>query len=224
MPSSQHYHISKIMNLIVALKPNSVLDIGSGYGKYGVLCREYLELWDGRQNYNQRLRRIDSVEVFKDYITPIHDFVYDHVYVGNILTLIDEIHFHYDLVLLIDVLEHFSKTDGTFLLKTILERNGGIIISTPKNPTVQTGAFGNVFETHMSKWTKSELDAIGDSLFIRDSVSVIGYLSKNRQMRKLKNELILKNIEKNPSISSLISNWKYHSNKYIKSKLFGKTI
>ena len=52
MPSSQHYHISKIMDLIISVKPFSVLDVGSGFGKYGVLCRKYLELWDGRDNMN----------------------------------------------------------------------------------------------------------------------------------------------------------------------------
>ncbi len=83
MPSSQHYHISKIMDLIIALKPKSVLDIGAGYGKYGVLCREYLELWDGRQNYHERLRRIDSVEIFEKYVTPLHKYVYDHIYIGR---------------------------------------------------------------------------------------------------------------------------------------------
>ena len=39
------------MDINIALKPFSILDIGSGFGKYGVLCREYLELWDGRQEY-----------------------------------------------------------------------------------------------------------------------------------------------------------------------------
>ena len=52
MPSSQYYHISKIMEMIISLNPKSVLDIGSGFGKFGVLCREYLELWDGRQKYD----------------------------------------------------------------------------------------------------------------------------------------------------------------------------
>jgi hypothetical protein len=58
------------MDLIVNINPNSVLDIGTGFGKYGLLCREYLELWDGRQNYDKFLRRIDGVEAFESYITP----------------------------------------------------------------------------------------------------------------------------------------------------------
>ena len=73
------------MDCIVTLNPKSVLDVGVGFGKYGVLCREYLELWDGRGEYSQFLRRIDGVEVFANYITPLHKYVYDKVYTQDIL-------------------------------------------------------------------------------------------------------------------------------------------
>jgi hypothetical protein len=76
------------MDLIVNLNPASLLDIGIGFGKYGALCREYLELWDGRQNYSQFLRRINGVEAFENYVTPLHNFVYNHVYVKDILQII----------------------------------------------------------------------------------------------------------------------------------------
>ncbi|HII30270.1 TPA: glycosyltransferase family 1 protein, partial [Candidatus Woesearchaeota archaeon] len=83
MPSSSHYQISKIMNLVVKLNPSSILDVGVGFGKYGVLCREYLELGDGREEYDKFLRRIDGIEAFKNYITPLHRFIYDHIYIGD---------------------------------------------------------------------------------------------------------------------------------------------
>jgi hypothetical protein len=104
------------MDIIIALKPFSVLDIGSGFGKYGVLCREYLELWDGRQEYNF-LRRIDGVEAFKNYITPLHKFIYNNIYTENIIDLVKKLDYTYDLVLLTDVLEHFTKDEGEWLLK-----------------------------------------------------------------------------------------------------------
>lgn len=70
MPSSPYQHISKIMDIIYNLSPNSILDVGSGFGKYGLLSREYLELWDGRQKYQEFLRRIDGVEVFWQIYNP----------------------------------------------------------------------------------------------------------------------------------------------------------
>ena len=113
------------MDIIIALKPFSVLDIGSGFGKYGMLCREYLELWDGRREY-KFLRRIEGVEVFENYITPLHKFIYNNIYTENITEIIKKIDYKYDLVLLIDVLEHFTKEEGTWLLNTLLSKNKGL--------------------------------------------------------------------------------------------------
>ena len=187
MPSSQHYHISKIMDLVIGLKPNSVLDIGAGFGKYGILCREYLELWDGRQVYDKFTRRIDAIEAFEEYITPVHKFVYNHVYVNDVLTIIDQLDFSYDLVLLIDVLEHFDKDKGALLIKKILARNGGVIISTPKRVSNQIDAFGNEYEIHRSQWTQKELSLFDASLFLKDDVSFICYVGKD--VEKLKENL-----------------------------------
>lgn len=180
MPSSQYYHISKIMEMIISLKPNSVLDIGSGYGKFGVLCREYLELWDGRQMYEFK-KRIDCVEIFKEYITPLHKYIYNNVYNKNILDLVTNLDYRYDLVLLIDVLEHFEKKDGSELLKTLVKNNNGVLISTPKKPSPQKDAFGNIYETHRSRWVNNELGSIGECYFIDDSVSLICYMSKDKE-------------------------------------------
>lgn len=180
MPSSQYYHISKIMEMIISLKPNSVLDIGSGYGKFGVLCREYLELWDGRQKYEFK-KRIDCVEIFKEYITPLHKYIYNNIYNNNILDLVTNLDYRYDLVLLIDVLEHFEKKDGSELLKTLVKNNNGVLISTPKKPSPQKDAFGNIYETHRSRWVNNELGSIGECYFIDDSVSLICYMSKDKE-------------------------------------------
>lgn len=183
MPSSQYYHISKIMEMIISLTPNSILDIGSGYGKFGVLCREYLELWDGRQKYEFR-KRIDCVEVFQDYITPLHKYVYSNIYNKNILELALILDHKYDLILLIDVLEHFEKKEGSNLLELLLKNHNGILVSTPKKPSPQKDAFGNIYETHRSKWTRNDLKKFGECCFIPDDVSLICYISQNKELAR----------------------------------------
>ena len=201
MPSSQHYHISKIMDVIIHLNPMSILDIGTGFGKYGVLCREYLELWDGRHNYSQFLRRIDGVEVFGDYITPLHKFVYNNIYINDIMEVLDKIEFRYNLVLLIDVLEHFEKHQGETLLRKILHTSDGVLISTPKEPSSQKDAFGNIHETHRSRWTKDDLNKLGPNLFMKDRVSHIAYLGNDENVRRLKGKLRVKEVSKIPGMS-----------------------
>ena len=207
MPSSQHYHISKIMDIIIAQKPSSVLDIGTGFGKYGVLCREYLDLWDGRQKY-EFVRRIDGVEIFENYITPIHEFVYNKMYTGDIKKMIDTIDFSYDLVLLIDVLEHFNKQDGKSLLNLLVAKNNAVLVSTPKNPSPQEDAFGNIYETHRSKWTKEELSNIGECYFLADKTSFIVYISKDKNpLTELQKKLRILTSSKNPTPITNLKKW-----------------
>jgi Methyltransferase domain len=193
------------MDIIIHINPMSILDIGTGFGKYGVLCREYLELWDGRRNYSQFLRRIDGVEVFGDYITPLHKFVYNNIYINDIMEVLDKIESRYDLVLLIDVLEHFEKHQGETLLHEILRKNDGVLISTPKKPSSQKDVFGNVYETHRSKWTKSDLGSLAPNLFINDRVSHIIYLGNDGNVTRIKRKLRLKEVNKIPGMSFSIN-------------------
>lgn len=190
--------------MIISLKPNSVLDIGSGYGKFGVLCREYLELWDGRQKYEFK-KRIDCVEVFKEYITPLHKYIYNNVYNENILDVVTNLDYRYDLILLIDVLEHFEKKEGSNLLKTLVKNNNGVLISTPKKPSPQKDAFGNIYETHRSRWTSNDLRSIGECYFIDDRVSLICYVSKDKGLLNelKKNIKDLRNHGKSPLIKTI---------------------
>jgi len=75
MPTSHLYQVIDIMELILFTSPESILDVGVGFGKYGFLSREYLELWDGRGKYCDWKIRIDGIEAYKDYITPVHRFI-----------------------------------------------------------------------------------------------------------------------------------------------------
>ena len=180
------------MDLVITLKPNSILDIGAGFGKYGVLCREYLELWDGRQKYAEFLRRIDCIEAYKNYITPLHQFIYNHVYIEDVLKLIDKLDFNYDLVLLIDVLEHFNKAEGELLVKKILSKNNGILISTPKKVSNQKDAFDNAYETHRSQWRKRRTIKIGKFIFYTGWYKFYWLYWEKRRCKKVKKRTAFK--------------------------------
>ena len=196
MPTSQHDQISKVMELIITLNPNSILDIGVGFGKYGVLCREYLEFWDGREDYHNFKTKIDGIEAFEDYLTPLHDFIYDNIYVGNALNLIDELDINYDLVLLIDVFEHFDKSDGKELIIKLLKECGGILISIPKNLGNQKDAFDNPYEIHKGQWSKRELAKLGNTFFLKDSSSFILYIGKAEQTKSINKKIMYRKVKK----------------------------
>src|SRR5687767_1397928 len=107
MPTSYMKAISTIMETVVEVNPESILDIGVGFGKYGLLCREALDIPVGKYHKSAWNIRIDGIEIFEEYRNPVHDYVYDKVYYGNVNELIDSLS-DYDLILLIDVLEHFT--------------------------------------------------------------------------------------------------------------------
>jgi len=117
MPSSHWYQLNEIMELIIFTQPKSILDVGIGFGKYGFLLREYLELYDGREEYNDWKRTIDGIEIFKNYITSLNKMIYDKIYIGDALDILPTLDKKYDLILLVDILEHFDYDDGIRLLK-----------------------------------------------------------------------------------------------------------
>lgn len=175
MPTSHAAQISKIIDLILTANPQSVLDIGVGFGKYGFLCREYLELWDGRNQYNDWQRRIDGIEICDEYLTPVHRYIYDTIYTGNALELTEEIRTYYDLVLLVDVIEHFTVDEGNRLLEQISRKSKSCLISTPFDATDQHEVFENPYEEHKSEWSEEMLYRFDNKIIIPDSGSLIAY-------------------------------------------------
>src|SRR5208283_1293046 len=117
MPSSHHYQLNEIIELIIDTNPAKLLDIGIGYGKYGFLAREYLELWEQGSSYDSHKRQIDGIEAFDEYITPVHRLIYDQIFSGDAKEVLPLIKDRYDLILMIDVLEHFTHEDGVKVIE-----------------------------------------------------------------------------------------------------------
>lgn len=137
MPSSHFHQLNEIMELIMHTDPNSLLDNGIRFGKHGFLSREYLELWDGRDDYKNWKRIIDGIEAFSDYITTLHEIIYNNIFRGNAVNILPTIKKKYDLILLIDVLEHFSYEEGKKVLDECQRIRCNTIISTPNDIGIQ---------------------------------------------------------------------------------------
>jgi len=189
MPTSQHQQINEIMSFINWTKPEKLLDIGVGFGKYGFLSRECLELWttDNHYSNNKWTTEIDGIEVFEKYITPVHKYIYNHIYIGNAIDILPTLEKRYDLILLIDVLEHFDYNQGMLILEQCEIIGTNMIISVPTDIGSQEDCFDNPYERHKFQWTKNHFNSY-NSKFIIPNVggSMIIYLGKNSQkMKKL---------------------------------------
>lgn len=176
MPIGWHETIPHIMRKVEQLNPQSILDVGVGFGKFGVLLREKLELPFNRYEKSTWRLQIDGVEAFTGYQNPLHEYVYNRVYYENIATLVDQLP-HYDVILMINVLERFEKSAGLALLKSLLPKTKkAIIISTPQYPDRPTEYMGNKFEEHKSRWTNIDLcefDFISESVRIETNQALI---------------------------------------------------
>ena len=131
------------------LQPVSVLDVGVGCGKYGVLAREFLE----DEPCLDRKIRIDGIEVFPRYINAGQRFYYDEIFIDNALDRVPALG-QYDLILIIDVLEHLTQKEGLELLKQCVLKGKHILVSTPLDIGEQGAVFGNEFERHRFQWKR----------------------------------------------------------------------
>jgi SAM-dependent methyltransferase len=163
------------MKLVMDLRPVSVLDVGCGAGKWGALCREYLDWW-GPGATGRRRTRIDAVEIHAPYIGALHRAVYDTVWHDDAAHLLEGCApvehrvfplERYDLILAVDVIEHFERARGLRFVELAMRRCRTLLISTPMAPSPQGPAFGNEHERHVSRWKPADFEPFG-------AVSAIG--------------------------------------------------
>jgi SAM-dependent methyltransferase len=181
MPSSHHYQLNEILELIIETNPGKLLDIGIGFGKYGFLSREYLELWEPDAVYGAHKRQIDGIEAFEAYLTPLHRLIYDHIFKGDARDILPAITDRYDLILVIDVLEHFTWKDGMKVLEECRRCGRNILISVPKIMSVQQEVYGNPYETHRFNWKRKDFSGIPDKFFLYNAKSTICYIGEDSQ-------------------------------------------
>lgn len=172
MPSSRPDCLSKLCNDILTLRPQSILDIGCGFGSRGCLFREYLETWENHYFKTSWTHRIDCVEAYSSYITDLHRYIYDNIYQDNILNIIDKLDMKYSLAFLGDVLEHFVKEEGLELINKLKYKANNIIVITPIKVSEQNDVFGNEFERHKSQYSttdfpNSEVEYFGNAQYIK---------------------------------------------------------
>lgn len=75
MGTSNWQNLSYCVELIRQADPSSILDIGVGFGRWGMLCREFLDVWQGRVFREQWQTRIEGSKFFrKMWTTIIHTF------------------------------------------------------------------------------------------------------------------------------------------------------
>lgn len=151
MPTSNIYLAGEVLAMVDQCDPHRfVLDVGPGHGKYAVLLREYL---------NVPPVVIDAVELTDTYIVAHHlNALYEEVLGGDVCLLPTSTLAVYDVVLMVDVIEHIDKDAAFGLLSRIPRR---VVICTPvewfdNDPRHEHPPA----EAHVSHWTEADWDRL----------------------------------------------------------------
>ena len=154
-----------IIHLVQKLRPGKILDIGKGFGKYGFLFHEYVGI-DNTKKINPAISlkeqsqiQIDAVEVDPDLMLPHLSQIYNDIYFGDVLEIYQQLPV-YNLILMIDIIEHINKEGAVKLLQHFLKQGTSIIIATPKDFFEQE-LYESKFENHVSHWSAKDFKGLG---------------------------------------------------------------
>jgi len=171
MPYSSFIFDKSIEEIMRLLKPETILDLGAGAGKYGELIK----------NINPSVQSI-AVEIEKDYIKKFNLLsIYDEVWNISVTDLIKPKYYDstFDVIMIGDIIEHLKKSDGIDLLNFLIYRCRWIILEFPHH-YLQNSVDGYQSEAHISVWTETDFSSFERTkLYIKDTQRLIvlrGYL------------------------------------------------
>lgn len=153
MPVSTSAHISHCLSRIIELQPGSVLDVGCGFGLWGFLCREYVDVWNGRVQPQEWTTRIDGIELFAPYIQAHHRALYSSIRIADIREAVATLD-DYDLIIAGDVIEHLEKAEGEAVIEALYgHARRALLVNIPLGSGWDhPEQYGNPGELHRSQW------------------------------------------------------------------------
>jgi SAM-dependent methyltransferase len=171
MPIGSYSLVPYIAHQLCEHRPSRILDLGIGFGLYGAVVREWQDL--GVQPWSTYLA---GVEAWAAYGNPLWD-LYNLVVVDTIQNYLSSANEVFDFILMTDVIEHFTKDEGAWVLDAMRDRlspGGRALVGTPGLFFEQGAAFGNEFECHRSLWTAEDFLTRGFSVILDGEADQFG--------------------------------------------------
>ena len=174
MPIGSYSAYGQVIRGMLATNPGSVLDLGVGFGMNGAAVRNWLDLGTKEAHGGKWRVRLEGVEIFEKYKNPMWG-IYDKVHITDIREFIDK-DVKFDLVVMTDVIEHFTKEEGTQILNRLKEIAAkAVMVSTPAIWIEQGAAYGNEAETHRSMWSCQDFRQLGYGVIMDGSLDAFGH-------------------------------------------------
>ena len=103
MPTSDYHQISDVLHVIEQVRPARVLEVGVGFGKWGFLCREILDVYYERVQPESWTTVIDGIEIYEPYRNPTWDLAYNEIHIGDAREILPRLG-QYDLIMVQDAI------------------------------------------------------------------------------------------------------------------------
>jgi glycosyltransferase involved in cell wall biosynthesis len=159
MGTSNWQQIPFCIEAMMRIAPERVLDIGVGFGRWGMITREFCDVWFGRVLPPDWKVHVEGVEAFPKNINAYHSHFYDKVHIGDLRDLLPTFKDRWNLIIFGDVLEHFEKHEAIQLLHWAVGLSDYVLVNIPLGDNWQQDeAYDNPYERHLSQWTAEEFE------------------------------------------------------------------
>ena len=161
MGTSNWQNIPFCIETLMKIAPMRALDVGVGFGRWGMIVREFCDVWYGRVLCSDWQVHIEGVEGFASSIDKYHHSFYNKIHIGDFRAVIRTLNRHWDVVIFGDVLEHFEKVEAIDLLNWALANSDYVLVNIPLGTDwPQEDVYQNPFERHLSTWNAGEFQAL----------------------------------------------------------------
>jgi hypothetical protein len=165
MPGSNACGLEEALAFIIQRNPRSVLDVGMGFGKWGMLTRLYLDVYHRRWKREDWQVQIDAIEIYYPYLQHHQLHLYNQIIIGQAQTELPKLG-DYDLIIAADVIEHMCRGDGERLIETMKRKAQALLITLPIGPGwLRPGQKDNPYEAHVSRWDLTDLPEMQQSTY-----------------------------------------------------------
>ena len=163
MLTSHPDNIGSILKAISERKPNRILDIGPGFGKYALLIRELFlvekaERGDITPSDTIFIAAVENAKYFQKFLWLKK--LYNEIFWGDVFSMPFSVIESFDLLLLIDVIEHWEKKQWQLFRDAV---NTDILVSTPKKVYMFKTEY---YHAPPHKTQYNNLDIIGRNLTV----------------------------------------------------------